>query len=147
MGLLTIAGLPGQHDINGQFKVGANIHRTLALFKRLYNAGTYPFGALTAAYNNYVPGSIEYNTWMQDAGTYPTAAQDKIKNCIIQALTHKDQHGNDDPIPVTINWSQGSPSDVKCTFHPSGPSYTIEIIGYPAPPQSLLAERREKKKT
>jgi hypothetical protein len=144
MGLLTIAGLPGRRDINGQFK-SANVHRTLALFKRLYNAGNYQFGALTAAYNNYVPGSSEYDTWMQDAGTYPPAAQDKIKNCIIQALTHKDKHGNDDPIQVTITWSPGSPNDVTCTFDPSVPSYAIQIIGYPSPPDSALAERREKK--
>ena len=144
MGLLTIAGLPGRRDINGQFN-SANIRRTLGLFKGLYNAGNYQFGALTAAYNNYVPGSSEYNTWMQDAGTYPQSAQDKIKNCIIQALTHKDQHGHDDPIKVTIKWSQGSPNDVTCTFDPSVPCYTIDIIGFPSPPDSALSERREKK--
>ena len=144
MGLLTLARLPGRRDINGQFK-SANIHRTLALFKRLYNAGNYQFGALTAAYNNYLPGSSEYDTWMQDAGTYPQDAQDKIKNCIIQALTNKGKDGRDDPIQVTITWSPGSPNDVTCTFDPSVPCYAIEIIGYPSPPDSALAERREKK--
>lgn len=147
MGRLTVGGLPGQRDINGQF-LGANIHRTLALFKKIYKNGNYQFGALTAAYNNYLPGSGEYDTWMQDAALYPADAQDKIKNCLVQALTHKGSDGKDDPIAVTITWSKGSPNDVKCTFHPTPlpPSYTIEIIGYPGPPQSLLAERREKKK-
>ena len=140
MSLLTIAALPGRRDINGQFK-SANIHRTLGLFKMLYNAGNYQFGALTAAYNNYVPGSIEYNTWMQDAGTYPQVAQDKIKNCIIKALTNKDKNGQDDPIKVTITWTPGSPNDVTCTFDPSVPCYAIEIIGYPSPPDSALNER------
>lgn len=144
MGLLTVGGLPGRRDINGQFD-HANIHRTLALFKRLYQGGNYQFGALTAAYNNYTPGSGEYDTWMQDAGLYPQDAQDKIKNCIVQALTHKDKDGKDDPIQVTITWSEGNPNDVKVTFNPSVPSYAIEIIGYPSPPTSHLAERREKK--
>src|SRR5258708_36660439 len=96
MGLLTIAGLPGRRDINGKFK-SANIHRTLALFKRLYNAGNYQFGALTAAYNNYVPGSSEYDTCMQDAGTYPPAGQDNIKNCVIQARTITARQANNNP--------------------------------------------------
>jgi hypothetical protein len=148
MSRVTVAGLPGQKDINGQFTIGANIHRTLALFKKIYSGGTYEFGALTAAYNNYVPGSGDYDTWMSDAGTYPPDAQDKIKNCIIQALIHTDKDGKDDPIPVTITWDPlGRPQEVKCTFDPSGPSYTIKTVGYPEPPKSLLAERRGKKKT
>src|SRR5260370_41719314 len=101
MGLLTLARLPGRRDINGQFK-SANIHRTLALFKRLYSAGNYQFGALPAAYNNYLPGSSEYDTWMQDAGLYPTDAQHKVKNLIIHAVTNKGKDGKDDPIKVTI---------------------------------------------
>src|SRR5258708_11436958 len=101
MGLLTIAGLPGRRDINGQFKP-ANIHRTLALFKGLYSACNYQFGALTAAYNNYLPGSSEYDTWMQDAGTYSQDGEDKIKNCIIKAPNTKGKECKDDPIQVTI---------------------------------------------
>lgn len=133
----TLAKLPGKHDIDGQFKP-ANIHRTQALFKKLYKNGTYTFGTLTAAYNNYPVGSPEYDTWMKDADSYPPKARDPIKDCIIEAMT-----GKDAPVPVVITWTQSNDRDVKVSRDASG--FTIEIIGYAAPPTSALAERRDKK--
>jgi len=142
MGLRTIGQLPGKKDINNQFTVGANIHKALACFKRIQNNGTYDFGALTACFYNLPPG--EQQSWMNEVKIYPVAAQDAIKNCIIKALTNQ-TNGRDDPIPLTMIWSGGSPNDVKCTYTPSPPSYTIEIIGYPSPMASARAERRKKK--
>jgi hypothetical protein len=143
MGLDIIGTLPGKKDINNQFTVGTNIHKALACFKRIQNNGTYDFGALTACFYNLPPG--EKQSWMDEVKTYPPAAQDAIKNCIIQALTHKDKDGKDDPIPLTMIWTGGSNNEVKCTYTPSPPSYTIEIIGYPPPMASALAERKKKK--
>jgi hypothetical protein len=135
----TLLKIPGRKDIDDQFKSG-NIHRTQGLLKALLKSGNgnYKFGALTAAYNNWPPGSPDYVTWMKDADSYPPEARDPIKNCIIEAMT-----GKDAPIPVMITWTQSADRDVKVSQGPSG--YTIEIIGYPAPPNSGLDERGEKK--
>jgi hypothetical protein len=51
MGMLTIGRIPGQKDINGQFKPAANLHATLAHFKNIYKHGTYTFGDLTAKWS------------------------------------------------------------------------------------------------
>jgi hypothetical protein len=142
MPLDTIAQLPGKKDINNQFTVGANIHKALACFKRIQNNGTYEFGALTACFYDLPKG--EGQTWMEEVKIYPADARDAIKNCIIKALTNQTD-GKDDPIPITMIWSGGSPNEVNCTYSPSPPSYTIEIIGYPPPMASALAERRAKK--
>jgi hypothetical protein len=141
MALDTIGQLPGQRDINNQFTVGVNIHKALACFKRIQRNGTYEFGALTACFYDLPKG--EEQTWMDEVKIYPPVAQDAIKNCIITALNNQ-KDGKDDPIPITMKWSGGSP-DVKCTYNPSPPSYTIEIIGYPPPVASALAGRRAKK--
>jgi hypothetical protein len=143
MALDTIGQLPGKKDINDQFTVGANIHKALECFKRIQNNGTYEFGALTACFYNLPPG--EDQSWMNEVKIYPADAQDQIKNCIIKALTNQ-KDGRDDPIPITMIWSGGSPNEVKCTYNPSPRSYTIEIIGYPPPMAAALAERRAKKK-
>jgi hypothetical protein len=142
MGLDTIGQLPGKKDINNQFTVGPNIHKALACFKRIQKNGTYEFGALTACFYDLPPG--EQQSWMDEVKIYPADAQDAIKNCIIKALTNQ-TNGKDDPIPLTMTWSGGSTNEVKCTYNPSPPSYTIEIIGYPPPMASALAERKKKK--
>jgi hypothetical protein len=138
MPLDTIRKLPGVKDINDQF-TKANIHKTLAFFRKIERNGSYAFGGLTAAFYNLSGNS----GWMNEVKLYPVDAQDKIKNCIIQALTHKDASGKDDPIPLVLNWVAGE-SGVTCTYDPSGPSYTIDIGGLPPPMTAALSDRTEK---
>jgi hypothetical protein len=135
----TVISIPSKNDIDGQFK-SANIGRTLTLFRQIFKDGTYQFGELTALYNNYQPGSEDYKNWMKDAGDYPTYAQTTIKNIIIEALTAKGA-----PIPVTISWTESTDKAVKVSYDADAPLYTIQIFGYPQPPNSMLAERRQKK--
>jgi hypothetical protein len=142
MSLDNIALLPGKKDINNQFTSGTNLRKVLACFKKLEKNGTYEFGLLTACYYNF--SKEETEMWLQETKIYPQQARDAIKDCIIKALTNKDKDGNDDPIPVTLVWTEGPDRDVKCTFNPSPPSYTIDISGYIAPMASALAERRER---
>jgi len=134
MALVTIAQLPGKKDINNQFTV-ANLRKTLAYYNSIKQAnGDYAFGELTNKWYN--AGS----QWMADVKLYPPDAQDEIKRHLIQALTHKGTDGKDDPIAVAFKWSDGEKA-VNCSYNPSVPSYTIEIVGYPSPPTSLLTER------
>jgi hypothetical protein len=138
-----IGGLPGQADINNQF-VLQNLGTTLTDLKKLLKdgAGNYQFGALTAAYYGYVPGTPDYINWMEEAGTYDKKARDKIKKAIIKAV--KDESA---PVPIKFEWDEnGSPQDVIVTLNSSPRSYTIKIVGYPAPAASALAGRKKKKK-
>jgi hypothetical protein len=141
-----IADIPGQNDINGQF-IPKNMAKTFKEFKKLLKDDNYVFGTLTAAYHGWAPGSPEYDTWMAEVATYPTTAQDKIKHAIIKALKHIKTNGGDDPIQVILKWTKdGTKKEVlPPVFDPTVPSYTIEIVGYPEPATSLLAERKKKK--
>ena len=134
MGALRHDLLPSPGDINAQFLPGTNIHKTLALFKKLYKNGTYTFGTLTAAYNGWAPGSTEYNDWMADVQkNYDQGAQDKIKACIIEAMSHM-KGRTEDPLQVIMNWGGvGGPKDVTSSFDPTTNIYTINITGYKIP--------------
>jgi hypothetical protein len=139
-----IAGLPGQGDINDQF-IPQNLGKTLTDLKKLLQAGNgnYQFGSLTAEYYGYQPGTPEYINWMEEVALYDKTARDKIKKAVIAAVNHKSA-----PLPITFKWDPtGSPQEVVVTLNSSPPSYTIEIVGYPAPAASALASRRKKKKT
>jgi hypothetical protein len=128
----TIGKLPGIKDINDQFS-RANIQTTLEYYKGLKTAdGDYQFGELTDKW--YKAGA----QWLADVKIYPEDVQKEIKGYIVEALTNQTD-GKDDPIPLTLKWSDGDKA-VKRSYDP----YTIEIIGYPAPPSSALTERREK---
>ena len=132
MGALRHDLLPTKGQINDQFLPGNNIRKTLALFKRLYKNGTYQFGTLTAAYNGWAPGSPEYDAWLKDVNdNYDSGAQDKIKTCIIEALTHL-KNGSDDPLQVKFNWVSG-PKNITSSFDPQTNIYTITITGYKEP--------------
>jgi hypothetical protein len=137
-----IGGLPGQADINDQF-IPKNLGTTLTDLKKLLKdgSGNYQFGALTAKYYGYLPGTPEYINWMEEAGAYDKKARDTIKKAIIKAV--KDESS---PLPIKFDWDEnGSPKDVIVTKNSSPPSYTIKIVGYPAPAASALAGRRKKK--
>ena len=88
--------------------------------------GNYQFGALTADY--YGLTGQERQNWLNEAATYPENVKQKIKNAIVEALSHK-QNGNDAPIPVKLQWkSNAGPPDVQVTYDPGVPSYTIDIL-------------------
>lgn len=141
MGRVLIAKIPGQKDINDQFIPGQHLDKTLGHLKKLLQdgQGDYPFGELTAAYYGFVHGTPDYKNWIKEAQTvYDTTAQDKIKRAVIAAVTHQPKS-----LPITFSWDEaGSPKDVKVTETSS--SYTVEIIGYPAPEKSALADRKRK---
>jgi hypothetical protein len=133
----------GRPDINEQF-TAANIRKTLTEYKKVKESdGDYTFGALTAKF--YQLSDDATAAWENDINAeYPHDVQAEIKRHIIHALTHRDQHGHESPIPLTIKWSGGTKA-VVCTYNPSGPSYKVEIIGYLAPSASPLSKRRPNK--
>jgi hypothetical protein len=135
----------GRPDINAQF-TAANIRKTLADYNEIKERdGDYTFGELTAKFYNFDADAND--AWEADINeAYPEDVQDEIKRHIIHALTHRDQHDHEDPIPLTIKWSGGTKRGVVATYDPSGPSYKIEITGYLAPAASALAARRNRKK-
>ena len=134
---------PGRGDINAQFSA-QNIGKTLALYKKIMTGGgDYQFGKLTALFYNLTPS--EAQAWEDDLKTYSKDVQDEIKRHIIHALTHVDNQGNPSPVPLKIEWKTGSKA-VTLTYDPSGPSYTLQIFGFPAPATKSLAQRRPKKK-
>jgi hypothetical protein len=134
----------GKQDINAQF-TPENIKKTLAKYNEVKSRdGDYTFGALTAKFYDLDPDVTA--RWESDLNIeYPKDVQEEIKRHIIHALTHRDHHGHEKPIPLTMKWSTG-PKAVVVTYNPSGPSYKIEIVGYLGPSASALAERRAKKK-
>jgi hypothetical protein len=134
----------GRPDINDQF-TAANIRKTLAEYKEIKQRdGDYTFGALTAKY--YHLDADATAAWESDLEIeYPRDVQDEIKRHIIHALTHRDRHGHESPIPLTMKWGGGAKA-VVCTYNPAAPSYKIEIVGYLAPGASRLAGRRRSKK-
>jgi hypothetical protein len=146
MGIVNRKTYAGRPDINAQF-TAKNIKKTLADYNEVKRQnGDYTFGALTAKY--YHLGEKATAAWENDIRVeYPNDVQDEIKRHIIHALTHRDDHGQEDPIPLTIKWEGGKKKEVVVTYIPSDPSYRIEIIGFLAPAASPLAGRRHKPKT
>jgi hypothetical protein len=146
MGIVNRTKYAGRPDINAQF-TAKNIKKTLADYNEVKRQnGDYTFGALTAKY--YHLGKDATTAWENDINEeYPNDVQDEIKRHIIHALTHRDNHGQEDPIPLKITWAGGKKKEVVVTYIPSDPSYLIEIIGFLAPAASPLAGRRHKKKT
>jgi hypothetical protein len=134
----------GKQDINEQF-TAKNIKKTLDDYKEVKDRdGDYTFGALTAKFYGLDAGAT--GAWESDLNAeYPKDVQEEIKRHIIHALTHRDHHGHENPIPLTMKWSTG-PKAVVVTYNPSAPSYKIEIVGFYGPSASTLAARRAKKK-
>src|SRR5579872_1561011 len=135
----------GRPDINAQF-TRQNIRKTLADYKKIKKRnGDYTFGGLTAKFYRFNSEATE--AWEGDiADEYPKDAQDEIKRHIIHALTHRNERGRADPIPLTIKWGGGK-RGVVATYDPSGPSYTIEIMGYLSPAAAAIAARRRARKS
>ena len=136
---------PGQSDISNQFKAGASLTKALADYKAIKDSGgDYTFGELTAKYHDLSPS--EHQDWKDDvARHYPKKVQDEIKRHIIHALTNKDEHGREKPIPLSITWRDPlDPKSITCTFTPSPPSYEIVISGFRKPLSTHFADRRGK---
>jgi hypothetical protein len=145
----TLRKLPGQVDINNQYSA-AHIQRSLDVYRQIADPqGDYRFGELTAKF--YQLDENETRIWLGDVARYPRDVRDEIKRLIIHALNHKDDSGRDSPIPITFKWTVSTSSKALIiTYKPSGPpkppgpSYKVEIVGYPSPLRSALAERRAK---
>jgi len=146
MGLENRKKYAGRPDINAQF-TPENIRKTLHDYKEIKSReGDYTFGALTAKFYEFKQQATA--AWESDIGIeYPKDVQDEIKRHIIHALTHRDDHGQEDPIPLTIKWGgMGKKKAVVATYNPAGPSYQIEIDGFLGPAASPMAGRPHKNK-
>ena len=104
---------------------------------------------LTALFFDLKKHPHEYATWIEDTENYPEPAKRAIKNVVIVSLTNKDKHGNPHPVPIKWSWTT-DPNDpnkqeVIVTLNESPLSFSINLVGYPSPPNSLLAQRREKR--
>jgi len=141
----TVRKLPGQVDINSQYSA-AYIQRSLDVYRQIADShGDYRFGELTAKF--YQLDEHETQIWLSDLAKYRDV-RDEIKRLIVHALNHKDDSGRDSPIPITFKWTPSTSSKALIiTYKPSGPSYKVEIVGYPSPLSSALAKRRAKAKT
>ena len=133
---------PGSNDISDQFSP-AYIQKALNDFKQISRGGDYTFGDLTAKFYNLNP--TELGHWKSDVALYPKDVQNEIKRHIIYALTRKDDHGHERPVPLSIKWrAPTGAKSIRCTYDPSGPSYAIVISGFPSPLSTRFADRREK---
>jgi hypothetical protein len=135
----------GRVDINAQY-TPENIRKTLEAYNELIgNGDDYTLGALTAAYYHFT--DEQTTAWEADiAGYYPSDVQDEIKRHIVYALTHTDENGEEDPIPLKMKWGAlGEKKAVIVTYDPTVPSYLIQINGYMAPGMGPMAGRRKKK--
>ena len=139
----TIRLYPGRPDINAQYST-KNLAKTLAHYKKIRTSGgDYQFGELTAQF--YGLNQREKQAWEDDLLTYSKGVQDEIKRHIIHALTRVNHSGQESPVPLTIEWKPGNKA-VTLTYDPSGPSYKIQIVGFPAPATKPFSLRRSKYK-
>jgi hypothetical protein len=146
MGMMTIGKIPGKKDINGQF-TPADLKNTLKFFKKIYKNGTYTFGDLTAECLGLGndPDWIDALKAYNDGGPGKPSAADQIRDCVIAAMNHKKDSGDDDPLPIVITWHQSTSKRVDILKNTPG-GFSIDIYGYPEPPASALGERRQKNK-
>ncbi len=114
-------------------------------FTDLVQAGGYHFGDLSALFCGLT--TQERQLWDQEIeGFYPSDIRHEIARTIEAALFHKDENGQEDPVPIRFDWPAQMPhgltQGIKITYNPVGPHYHIEIFGYPSPAGSALAKRR-----
>lgn len=145
MTLTALPDLPGGKDLDDQYSPGANIHKSLAILKRLMSGGGYHFGHITAEYFHLT--GQDRQKWLDECGTYAQNVKDGIKDAVVQALGHKDANGNPAPVQVKFTWVQnGGTPDVEIIYQPSVPLYTIQILNCQSLLASALAERQNRKK-
>lgn len=143
MGLVYRKQIPGKADVNETFSK-QNILRTKKLYEKLVKAHEYHFGDLTASFCGLT--EKEKPLWEKEvAEFYPLNIQNEIIRVIEGALLHKNDKGADAPAPLEFRWNgkvDGLTQGIRATYDPAGPSYLIEIVGYPSPMGSLLSARR-----
>ena len=144
MGFAYRKQIPGKADVNETFSK-KNLARTKKLYERLVKSGEYHFGDLTASFCGL--SQNEHSIWLKKVTDfYPPDVQREVIRTIDAALRHKDEKGAENPVPVEFRWggelSNGQTQGIRATYDPSGPSYLIEIVGYPSPMGSLLSARR-----
>jgi hypothetical protein len=134
---------PGTHDVSDQFS-STNIVKALSDYKAIKDGhGDYKFGDLTIKFFNL--SGQEKQAWEDGVRLYPKDVQQEIKRHILHALNHKDGHGHENPITLSISWQDPLGQQfVSCTYDPNGPSYAILISGFPMPRHSRFATRRGK---
>jgi hypothetical protein len=135
--------IPGRVDINRAFSC-ENLPRMKSLYDAEVKGDGYQFGELIAKFYELTgPGFDAWNS--EIAGFYPPDIQNEIMRTVVAALTHKDNKGNDHPIPIRFDWVSepcgGTGEGVRVTYNSVSPHYHIEIIGYPSPFGSALARR------
>jgi hypothetical protein len=143
MGFAYRKQIPGKADINETFSK-KNLTRTKKLYEKLVKSGQYRFGDLTASFCGL--DQNQENIWLKEvADFYPPDVQREIIRTVDAALLHKDDKGAEVSVPVEFRWggelSNGKTQGIRATYDPSGPSYLIEIVGYPSPLRSLLSAR------
>jgi len=116
--------------------------------KSLYDAEAkgdgYQFGELIMKFYG-LSGPVS-DAWNSEITSFYTPdIQNEIMRTVVAALTHKDNKGNYQPIPIRFDWVAG-PCDgvgqgVRVTYNAVAPHYQLDIIGYPAPARSALAGR------
>lgn len=138
--------IPGRADINLAFS-RRNLQRMKALYDKLERGDGYQFGELITAFYNL--SKTELAAWHHEIKDfYPPEIQNEIVRTVVAALTHKDDQGEYQPIPVRFDWLSGekcggATPGVRVTYDAVSPHYHIEIIGYPSPPGSALERRRK----
>lgn len=145
MGFAYRKQIPGKADVNETFSK-QNLTRTKKLYERLVKSGEYHFGDLTASFCGL--NQNQQSIWHKEVvDFYPPDVQREVIRIIDAALRHKDDKGADMPVSIEFRWggelSNGKTQGIRATYDPSGPSYLIEIVGYPSPMGSLLSVRRE----
>lgn len=143
MGLVYRKQIPGKADVNETFSE-QHIHGTKKLYEKLVKAGEYRFGDLTASFCGL--SEKEKPLWEKEvAEFYPVNIQNEIIRVIEGALFYRNDKGADAPAPLEFRWNgklDGLTQGIRATYDPAGPSYLIEIMGYPSPMGSLLSARR-----
>lgn len=138
--------VPGRADINRAFS-REHLAQMKADYAKLQQSGGYHFGDLSALFCGLDKQEREY--WDQEiASFYSPDVQQEIARTIQAALFHKDKSGLESPIPLRFDWPSGTEAiskGIRVTYNPVGPSYHIELIGYPSPAGSALARRRKEK--
>jgi hypothetical protein len=137
--------VPGRADVNRAFSRW-NIARLKQLYIEKKQSGQgYHFGDLSALFCGL--SDEERKAWDHEiAAFYPPDVCNEITRTLEAAFFHKDQHGHEHPVPIRWDWigpiSASVSRGVRVTYDPTGPSYHIELIGYPSPAASTLDRRR-----
>jgi hypothetical protein len=127
---------PGQRDINGQFRAGAQIRRTRRIYDRIKNRNKgedYNFGELTSFFHRYDEDQDE--AWRRDIKQFYTDEDpnivEKIKQNVITVLSKVNPNDLNPRTSLTIEWY---PKD------PKGVTMTVDATGYDVRSRDCIEE-------